>query len=144
MLRPFHSISSECAWLPVSALQHPGGVVWASHAPVGSELAREAVARGYYVEPLEKIDYDEDTGQMIITHDDRTVVVDFPCTHGADVPVASSLSACQQMDINRELQVSAAHSPNFRNSGVLTPPAAAQLVGQQCLSDSDVSARRSA
>lgn len=69
-----------------------------------SHLAKEAAARGYHVEPVEIVDHDEDTGQPLIRYDERTIVVDFPMTHGPDVRTAETMTAIDQLEVVRRLQ----------------------------------------
>lgn len=69
-----------------------------------SYLAKDAQARGYHVEPLEYEVADEDTGKPLLRYDERTVVVDFPVTHGEDVLTADDMTAIDQLEVVRRLQ----------------------------------------
>ena len=67
-----------------------------------SVIVREARARGYHVEPLEREEEDSD-GRRVIGYDDRTVVIDFPVKNKGAI-LACNQTAIQQLTVACELQ----------------------------------------
>jgi len=98
---------------------------------------QEARDRGYHVEPQEMVVEDEDTGAPLIRFDDRTVIVDFPMTHGDDVRTEESMTAIDQMETVRRLQAS--WSDNAGEQKLSPLPCSFLTSHTQCLSRSSTS-----
>jgi ribonucleotide reductase alpha subunit len=60
--------------------------------------------RGYHIEPLEYMVTDEDSGRDLVRYDSRTMVVDFPMSHGDSVVTLNEMTAIDQIKIIQWLQ----------------------------------------